>query len=347
MAKSKQSGSAAARRAQEREQRQRRDDVRTVERNNNRGSKKHSGRRRQDRSQLYMVVGVVALLVVIIVGFVIISRLPASQTNTNPLTKGTSANAAILGQVTGVNQATWEAIADGGVKNPFTNLKGQPALVGPNGHPELFYVGGEFCPYCAAERWAVINALSRFGSFSNLSQLQSYESNISTYSFYKSTYTSQYVDFVPVETEGNQLDASGQSYVQLQKMTKEQEQTFTKYNSAQSFPFIDIGNQYTAIGASYAPTILLDSSQNSLDWQTIANALSDTKSPIARGILGTANYITAAICIQTNQQPGSVCNSAAIQKLQQPLKPTSNTASSHPLALSPADFVMIQRRILG
>lgn len=347
MAKSKQSGSAAQRRAQERQQRQRRDNVRTVERNNNRGPRRPSSRQRQDRSQLYMVVGVIALLAVIIVGFVIISRAPASQTNTNPLLQSTPADAAVLQQLTGVSQASWEAIGTGGVKNPFTIQKDQPALTGPNGHPELFYVGAEYCPYCAAERWAIINALSRFGTFSNLSQLQSYENNIPTYSFYKSSYSSEYIDFVSVETEGNELDSTGQRYVQLQQFTGDQEQLFKKYNSSQSFPFIDIGNKYTAIGASYSPTVLLDSSQKPLSWQTIVNSLSDPKSQIAQGILGSANYITAALCTMTNQQPGSVCNSSVIQTIQQSLNSTANTAAAHPLALTPGDLSMVQRRMLN
>jgi len=30
------------------------------------------------------------------------------------------------------------------------------------------YVGGEYCPYCAIQRWALLVALSKFGSFTNL-----------------------------------------------------------------------------------------------------------------------------------------------------------------------------------
>ena len=36
------------------------------------------------------------------------------------------------------------------------------------GKPEVLYVGTEFCPYCAAESWSLIVALSRFGQFSGL-----------------------------------------------------------------------------------------------------------------------------------------------------------------------------------
>lgn len=343
MAKSKQSGSAAQRRAQERQQRQRREETR-VTTNTNRGAAKVAPKRRKDRSGLYMILGVSALLVLIVAAFVFVSHQPATQTtNTNSLLKPTAANMAVVQQLTGVKSSTWEAIGTGGVKNPFQVMSGQPALKGPHGYPEVLYVGGEYCPYCAAQRWAIINALSRFGTFSKLSQMQSYEDNISTFSFYGSSYTSQYVDFSPVEVYGNGLDNTQQAYVQLQKMSADQQKIFTQYDGGGSFPFADINNQYILVGASYSPTILLDSSSNAYSWQMIASALNNTKSPIAQAVLGTANYMTAAICTLTNQQPGSVCNAAAIQQIQHSLNKTSSTAGSVPLTLAPADLSMVRR----
>src|ERR1700740_3394360 len=108
MAKSKQSGSTAARREQERQQRQRRDNGRVSERSGKKS--RASYRRRQDRSGLYMIIGGVALVVVIIGAFIVISPLPASQTNTNPLLKSTPANSTVVQQLTGVSPTTWEAI---------------------------------------------------------------------------------------------------------------------------------------------------------------------------------------------------------------------------------------------
>ena len=56
-------------------------------------------------------------------------------------------------------------IAAGGVTDPLEPVTGCPAaLTGPSGSPELFYYGAEYCPYCAAERWSVVIALSRFGT---------------------------------------------------------------------------------------------------------------------------------------------------------------------------------------
>lgn len=310
-----------------------------------------------------MGIGVSLLIVAIVVVFVILRNQPL-PTNTNPALKRAPADPTVIQNLTSVPQSTWEAVGKGSVRqNAFTHSSGQPPLTGPNGHPEFFYVGGEYCPYCGAERWAMINALSRFGTFSNLSQIQAYELNIPTFSFYGSKYTSQYVDFVPKEIKGNQLDQSQQNYVDLEKLTPDEQKTFQQYDSSLGFPFVDIGNVYTAVGVSYDYTILLDGQGNPQPWSTIANSLHTQKTPYAQGILGTANYMTAGICSLTGQKPGNVCNTPVIQQIEQEMSkaPSSTpgatpaaspTASSHlpgdnALALSPAAFVAEPRRILG
>lgn len=307
--------------------------------------------RKKDRRGLYTVIGVLVLIALVIGGFVLLQRWQAGQQTSSAAEPQQAVDPIVLQQVTGVSQATWEGIGTGGVSNPLKSASNQPPLKGPNGHPEFFYVGGEYCPYCAAERWAMVNALSRFGTFKNLSQIISAESHISTFSFYRSSYTSNYIDFVPVEVNNNQLDASGRAG-SLQNLTSAQQQTFNTYDnapyfsaqSALAFPFMDIGNRYLAQGGSFQPTVLLDSSQNTLSWQDIASSLSNPSSPIAQNILGTANYLTAAICSQTNQQPGNVCSSPVIQKIEQSLGTALVGTSPVSLTLSPLDTVGVQRR---
>lgn len=339
MAKTKQSGSAAQRRAQERQQRQRRDEVRVSTLNRGKSSGTGPRVRKKDRSGLYMVIGVLALITVIIIAFYLISRQPAPlSANLKP----SPANKGIVQQVTGVSQSTWEAIGTGGLSNPFkAPLSNQPSLAGTPGRPQFLYVGAEWCPNCAAERWAMINALSRFGTFSNLSQVQSAENNLSTFTFRGSSYTSQYVNFVPREIFSNEKDDAG-NYLSLDTLTSAEQQVFAKYGG---FPFVDIGNRYVYAQATYNPQVLLDNAANPLNWQTIANSLSDTKSPIAQGILGSANYMTAAICTLTNQQPGNVCQSPVIQQIEQTLNKTSDTAHDAGLALAPADLRATARRL--
>ena len=59
-------------------------------------------------------------------------------------------------------------LAAGGPVSPPTVLE-QPATHDLGGKsPAMLYYGAEYCPYCAAERWAMTAALSRFGTWSEL-----------------------------------------------------------------------------------------------------------------------------------------------------------------------------------
>lgn len=240
--------------------------------------------------------------------------------NANPSLRANPADPQLVGQVTGIPQSTWQRVGTGGVSNPWRSISGQPALNGSNGHPAFFYVGGEFCEFCATERWAILTALSRFGSFSHLSQLRSYDDQLATFSFYRSAYSSPYLDFAPVEHVGNMKDILCQ-FVSLQPFQGTQEQLFTRYaNTAylptgQGLPFIDLNNHYL-LGGGIDPTVLQNTAHEALSWPEIARALTIPSSPIAQQILGTANYLTAAICVVTNQQPGSVCQVSVIQQIE-------------------------------
>jgi hypothetical protein len=287
-----------------------------------------------------MAIGVFFLTAIIVIAFVVTSR--TSSLNANSARNTTFANSPFVSQITDVNQAVLQKVGTGDLANPLKLISGQPPLQGPGGHPEFFYVGGEYCPYCAAERWAMVNALSRFGTFGDLNTMQSYENKISTFSFYQSNYTSQYIDFVPVELYGNSADNTG-NYPLLQQFQGNEEQLFSTYDSAnylqgdQNIPFIDINNQYFSQGSAYSPTVLLDNSKNPFSWQDIVNSLSDPTSPITKGILGTANYLTAAICSVNGQQPGSVCNVPDIQQIEPMLSSTSNMAGGSLQTFSPAN----------
>ena len=48
---------------------------------------------------------------------------------------------------------------------------GEPLVDG--GKPLVFFMGAEWCPFCASERWALVAATSRFGKWTGLGELQS------------------------------------------------------------------------------------------------------------------------------------------------------------------------------
>jgi thiol-disulfide isomerase/thioredoxin len=286
-----------------------------------------------------VTVGVVLLGFAVLIGiFLFVARQSSA-----PRPAPTPGSASVLQAVSHVDPAVLAAVGTGGTNAPQA-LHGQPPLKGPTGKPEFFYFGAEYCPYCAAQRWAVVVALSRFGTFSHLNQTTSSSTDVypdtPTFTFYQSSYSSSYIDFVSVESEDRQQNP-------LQTPTAEEQQIISTYDappyvSAQaqgSIPFINIANQYLISGPGYLPDVL-----QGLNWQEIANDLSNQNSPVAKGILGTANYLTAAICQATNQQPAQVCSANPIPTIEQSLNRARVGAGEPQLGFASRPFEAIVRR---
>ena len=266
-------------------------------------------RRTEIRNRVLLASGAVVVVIAVVVAFVLVKV--NSKATTSGVSNGPTgaALASVVTDTTSVPASTLNAVGAGsGVTAPPTSISGSPLTSG--GKPEVLYVGAEYCPFCAAERWAMVVALSRFGTFSGLSTVHSSSTdqypNTPTWTFYKSSYTSKYLTFTPVEEETN--IPQGNSYTTLQTPTSAQQALVQKYDgppyvqTSGSIPFIDFGNKYMISGASYSPQVLTGKS-----WSQIASALKNPSSPIAKAVDGTANYLTAAICKLTGNQPASAC----------------------------------------
>ena len=274
-------------------------------------SKARSPRPGQSR-WLWLIVGVV-----VVVGAALVVATVAGRSDSS--SKAKAASGAVVRDVTSVPAATTEKVGTGGVEKLPTPISA-PALT-RDGKPLVLYIGAEYCPYCAAERWALVQALSRFGKFVGLKATESSSTDVfpstPTFSFHGSTYTSPYVAFEGVEQQGNEL--SGGQYPVLEKATAEQQQILTEFDappyvpaaSTGAIPFIDFGGQYLISGSSYSPQLLAGKSHSE-----IAAALKNPDDPIAQAILGTANGMTAAICSLTDQQPADVCDTPTIRNVQ-------------------------------
>ncbi len=350
MAKAKQRSSSAAQRREEvKKHRQQR--IAPTPRTQSRS--RNSERRRQGNQLPWgLLVGAVFVIIAIVGVFFYLSHQQPS--NNSGITTPTPASPSLLQAVTHVSPTVLAAVGTGGQNKVLTPLKRSsgsatpPFLTGPTGKPEIFYAGAEYCPYCAAERWAMVVALSRFGTFSKLDQTTSSASdvypNTPTFTFYHSEYTSQYIDFVSLEETTNQPDGSG-GYTLLQTPTADQQKLINIYDappylsSAGSIPFIDIANQYVMQGANYDPQLLANHS-----WDDIAGQLSNKNSDITKAIVGSANYLTAAICVATKQQPASVCTTAPIPQIEQSLGKTALNAGNIQASLAFHPFDMLVRR---
>jgi thiol-disulfide isomerase/thioredoxin len=254
-----------------------------------------------------MPAAVVAGLALVIATFLVI-RWYLTPPAPTPLPADTTA--AVVSQITSIPASNFEQIGQGGANNLIQPVSGTP-LTGATGKPEVLYIGAEYCPYCAAERWAIIVALSRFGTWSGLKTTSSSSTdvyaNTPTFTFHGATYTSQYIDFRGVETSDRNQKA-------LETPTSAEQQIMGKYNPQGSIPFVIFANRYSFNGATYSPDLL-----GGKDWQQVADAISDPSTTQARAIIGSANLITAAICRTTSDQPAEVCSSQMIQGLEKKL----------------------------
>jgi Domain of unknown function (DUF929) len=282
-------------------------------------------RKSEQRRRVLLATGSVVVVLAVVLVFVIVKLNHKPSANTAAgLSNGPTgtALASVVKTVTSVPASALVAVGNGNgaVTGKPGNISG--STLRENGKPEMLYVGAEYCPYCAAERWAMIVALSRFGTFTGLATVHSAVTNgagdtepdpdTPTWTFVNAKYTSPYLAFTPVEIQTNIPDTTTGSYTTLETPTAAQQALITKYGGANSpIPFVDFGNHLLISGVSYDPGVL-----KGLSWATIANDLSNSNSPVAQAVDGTANYVTAAICKGlTNNAPASVCTSS-VQSLE-------------------------------
>ena len=268
-------------------------------------AQREAAHRAEQRKRIYLAGGSIVAVIAIVVAFVLVKGGSGGNSAGGAGNGPTGAAlTAVVNDVTGVPASTLDAIGGGGgaVTVKPASITGQALTSG--GKPEMLYIGAEYCPYCAGTRWAMIVALSRFGTFSGLRTIHSSTTDtpadIPTWTFYQSRYTSSYLAFTPVETTTNV--AQGNSYPTLQTPTAQQQQIWQAYDPNGSIPFISFGNKYLLASVPYDVAVLQGKT-----WAQIASALKDPASPIAKAIGGSANYMTAAICKLTGNQPASAC----------------------------------------
>jgi hypothetical protein len=301
-------------------------------------------RRAEQRKRIYLAGGSILVVAIVVIALVLVKLNGGSGTAAAASNGPTGAAlATVTKQVTDVPTSVTDKVAGGGVNagefvsapNPtavsnvsaqlgsyFATVSGPPLTSG--GKPEVLYMGAEYCPFCAAQRWAMVNALSRFGTFTGLTTTHSSSTdtdpNTPTFTFYKSTYKSNYINFTSVEETTNERQGNSSSasvpYVTLQTPTAAQNALGQAYDPGSgnggAIPFIDMGNKYVQVGnlAPLNPTMLAGKT-----WSQVAAAMNDPSSSLGQAVIGNANYMTAAICKMTNNQPATACT-PTIQKLE-------------------------------
>ena len=170
----------------------------------------------------------------------------------------------------------------------------------------VFFMGTEYDPYCAAERWAIVRALQKFGQWSGLKQTISAAKdepflNLPTYDFTEATYVSPHIEFVARETKDREFKP-------LQKLLKTEEKIVRKFDSEKQIPFLLIGGRFVQVGAGFTPKIFIGHT-----FRQTETEMKKLESEIRKTIDDEANIISALLCFLGSS--GDACKETGIAQL--------------------------------
>ena len=229
-------------------------------------------------------------MLVVVAGLVVAS-LVSSGTAASESTAPTS----VVHEVTALTPSELASVGGAPAPTSLHQVVGG-AQLSIDSKPTIVFVSEESCPYCAAERWALVIALSQFGAWHNLgattsSAMDVYPSTAS-FSFRHATFTSQRLALRTTELADN----AGRA---LQPLTPLDQSLISQFDvppyvnsAAQSgaVPFLDIDDRYVLAGAQYSPGVLAG-----LSMRQIAARLKDPSSAAAVAIDQSAATLIAAL----------------------------------------------------
>jgi hypothetical protein len=251
-----------------------------------------AARKRAEIRRRLRLSGAAVVAVLAVVGALLGVSLSASQ----PAVRESRAPAAVVQRATAVPLGILTRVSLGQAATPLQQVAAPGPPLAIDGKPAIVFVSEESCPFCAAERWPLVVALSHFGTWSNLGSTRSSATdvypNTATFSFRAAHLRSAEITLRTTELADN----AGHP---LQPETPLDEKLIGTYdvppfvNSADqsgAVPFLDIANHYILAGAQYNPQVLAG-----LSAAQIASQLRNPSSPVAQAIDGSARVIVAAI----------------------------------------------------
>lgn len=230
--------------------------------------------------------------------------------------------AQVANLVTRVPASTRNQVGLGDSRNPLNSpgfgISKRDGHFKRDGKPEIVSVELAWCPHCAANSWALAVALSSFGTFTGLGEINTgthfckvaedpcnlnplscfpYTDGLS---FLNASYRSPYISFTSIVLQ----DVTGRN---LEKPTRRAKRSLATFHLQRTAPALDIGGAWGFNGSGYDPGTLAHKT-----WSQIAGSLANPHNRIARRVDGLANLFTAAICQVTKGRPGSVCKSRGV-----------------------------------
>lgn len=276
-------------------------------------------RRRRSAGNMWMW-GSIGLVVAIVLAIVLVEVLQSSTPAPKQQTTGFGhASAKVISEITTIPTSVFNKV---GIDSPeitvyptsFKAMTGQAPLttkVGNTVLPLSFFYGADYCPYCAATRWGMIIALTRFGTFPGwkwnymFSSATDYAPNTPTFTLTGATYKSKYFAFVPYEVQDRNRKTIQVPPANITQLLNQYDYSDGGY----SFPFMDMGNKAFIAGSAFDPLAL----QGITTQPQIASQLDNPNNPVTQAIIATANYVSAGLCSMAKSPPASVCNSSGVE----------------------------------
>jgi len=235
----------------------------------------------------YIYIGVALAIVIGVVGYLTLGGSSACSQCGTPVSGSDLQQLYAAANNNTLANNVGQGLAGIGQSNLPKTINGTPLTVG--GKPEIFYVGGDYCPFCAISRWGLVVALMRFGNFTNLKYMRSSPTDVyansATFSFRNSSYSSRLVHFDAFEL----FDRLGQN-ASVTGFTQNYQNIAAVYGKG-SIPFMDFANSSVQVGATVTPQILTGN-----DWNQIIPLLQNPNSTVSQAIIGNADVYTAYIC---------------------------------------------------
>ncbi len=251
----------------------------------------------------------------------------------------------VLSALASVPRATFDAV--GGTPPPSvamvppTVVRDQPPLTA-DGKPEVLYVGSDFCPFCAAERWPLVVALSRFGHFGLLHNTQSAPASvfpsIQTFTFTGTSYSSRYLTLTgrrallrtaPMPTGSfTRIAALHRSAACPDRPVPERRLDRSRYRApTRSWTS---GTRRSPPRRPSAPACSCTCPR-----PPSSGDLAAAQGPAGQAIVAAANQLSAGICLATGQQPVRVCASKGCDRPRCPSAPAETATAGRAGARRP------------
>lgn len=199
-----------------------------------------------------------------------------------------------------------------------------PLLTGisPNGVrlPLVVFVGTESSMSSAAERWAIIVALSRFGRFTKLGTVTSsataWPPSLESFTFRGARYRSAYLTFAGYELTAEHPDNLGNYPAALtlprdianlihvnDTMASDLASAPVGVKAEPAYPFVDLGGRSVLVGTQVPPSALIGISRYDM-----ANILAGPPRFKSLAVLTAANELSEQLCQLTHGKPANVCS---------------------------------------